>query len=98
MKNSKLKLQRSLSRISVLSLLTVLAGCASAVTPLGRSLPSQPAFAQTVQVSPAQAGESCYISYDRQKSGRERANSIIIKYNNWYASVKKNYSAKDAAR
>ena len=82
----------------MLSLLTVLAGCASAVTPLGRSLPEQPAFAQIVQVSPAQAGESCYISYDRQKSGRERANSIIVKYNNWYAGVRKNYSAKDAAR
>lgn len=63
-------------------------------TPLERQLPSHPGFARQVSVAPAAAGESCFVAYDRQRGGLKTANSIIARYNGWYAGVRKNYSPK----
>jgi hypothetical protein len=57
-------------------------------------LPAGPSVARTVNVTPAAAGESCFVAYDRQRSGLKQTNSIIARYNGWYAGVRKNYSAK----
>jgi hypothetical protein len=59
---------------------------------LERTLPEAPSFAQPVAVKAAQAGESCYVAYDRQKAGREQANKNISRYNKWYAGVRASYA------
>lgn len=40
------------------------------------------------------AGESCWVAYDRKRSGERQNASIITRYNEWYAGVRKNYAGK----
>ena len=81
--------------IAASSLLIALSACSHVpeFTPLKRQLPDQPSFAQPVAVQKGQPGESCYIAYDRQKSGVKQANSVIVRYNKWYSGVRANYGA-----
>jgi hypothetical protein len=57
-------------------------------------LPAAPAFARPVAVAPATAGESCFVAYDRNRSGLKQSNSIISRYNGWYSGVRKSFSGK----
>lgn len=76
-------------------LLTGLGSCtATSTAPLSRDLPSRPAFAQPVRTADMRTGESCWVAYDRKRSGERQNASIVVRYNRWYEDVRKNYSAK----
>jgi hypothetical protein len=40
------------------------------------------------------AGESCWVAYDRKRSGERQNASIVGRYNAWYADVRRSYSGK----
>lgn len=77
-------------------LLTGCAGCTavngSAST--SRNLPSPPAFARPVTTADMRSGESCWIAYDRKRSGEQQNASIVHSYNRWYAGVRQSYSSR----
>ena len=94
MQSSRPKSTNCRSLIAASFLLIGLSGCSHTppeFTPLKRQLPGQPAFAKPVAVQAGQPGESCYVAYDRQKSGVKQANSIIGRYNKWYSGVRGSY-------
>jgi hypothetical protein len=40
------------------------------------------------------AGESCWVAYDRKRSGERQNASIVTRYNAWYAEVRRGYADK----
>jgi hypothetical protein len=82
----------------VISASLLLIACASCTKPAEppvteRSLPAAPAFAaHPVNTADMRVGESCWVAYDRKRSGETRNASIVRRYNEWYAGVRKSYS------
>lgn len=86
--------------ISSVACLLSLVGCGSGFTPLERTLPPAPSFAQPVAYRPGvratakSEGESCYVALPRNEGTTRQANSTIVRFRSWYDGVRKNYSPK----
>ena len=97
MMRSKTALIRFRRAINASLLLGACVSCTKHVdapVPIVRSLPEQPAFARPVNTADMRTGESCWVAYDRKRSGERRNASIVTRYSAWYADVRRNYSDK----